>query len=249
MSDHYIYLPSNLPSEYFPDNTTATYTTQLGSRIELDGDWECALVEAQYPLSIQNVRDGKNKMHLTYKDAEDKEHRIIIKIPPGYYSSPDSILEFANVYLGLTVTLSRAERFIKVVVHPVHAKTATLQLDDNLALLLGFEIGKNVCAVKRSPHPFDPNVGGPQSIYIYTDIVTNLRVGTSYAPLLRVVRLLNVARGRSAYITFTKPSYIRILKNQFATIEILFRTAQGDPIPFLFGHSLVVLHLRRCAPQ
>ena len=43
----YLTLPSNSSFTNYPKNTLAEYTTQLPRPIQLDGEWEVALVEIQ----------------------------------------------------------------------------------------------------------------------------------------------------------------------------------------------------------
>ena len=56
MTHFYLTLPSNASMKIYPDNTVAKYTTQLPNNIELDGDWEVALTEIQYPHKFYNVK-------------------------------------------------------------------------------------------------------------------------------------------------------------------------------------------------
>lgn len=48
----YITLPSNSSMQYFPDNRTCCYITQLPRAIELTGEWEVGLAEIHYPLTF-----------------------------------------------------------------------------------------------------------------------------------------------------------------------------------------------------
>jgi len=44
-------LQSNSSVEYYPENTVASYTTELANTVELEGDWEVGLAK----MSISNV--------------------------------------------------------------------------------------------------------------------------------------------------------------------------------------------------
>lgn len=48
----YITLPSNSSMQFFPDNRTCCYMTQLPRAIELAGRWEVGLAEIHYPLTF-----------------------------------------------------------------------------------------------------------------------------------------------------------------------------------------------------
>lgn len=61
MSDSFhILLPSNSSMERFPNNTVASYRTQLLNTISLDGFWEMALTEIHFPYSCYNKYDTEN---------------------------------------------------------------------------------------------------------------------------------------------------------------------------------------------
>ena len=47
----YVVLPSNGSGHYYPTNTPACYTNHIKEALVLDGAWEVALVEIEYPIS------------------------------------------------------------------------------------------------------------------------------------------------------------------------------------------------------
>lgn len=51
----YITLPSNSSMQFFPDNRTCCYITQLPRAIELLGEWEVGLAEIHYPLTFSPI--------------------------------------------------------------------------------------------------------------------------------------------------------------------------------------------------
>ena len=53
----YVALPSDSSVQYFPKNTLSGYTTKLPREIQLDGSWECSVVEVRYPLTFFNVSE------------------------------------------------------------------------------------------------------------------------------------------------------------------------------------------------
>ena len=48
-------LPSNSSIDFFPDNKPGLYHTKLSSTLNLEGDWEAALMEIQYPHNWRNL--------------------------------------------------------------------------------------------------------------------------------------------------------------------------------------------------
>jgi len=53
MTDFYLTLPSNT----VPENSTANFSVHLPRKLDLQGRWEVALVEIQYPYSWNNISD------------------------------------------------------------------------------------------------------------------------------------------------------------------------------------------------
>lgn len=84
--------------EIYPDNTVAAYKVMLPQRIELEGKWECALADIQFPVSWFNVppdeyfkvvaRSGPNAVG-AYIDVGEPA----IAVPSGYYQSPSELLD------------------------------------------------------------------------------------------------------------------------------------------------------------
>lgn len=44
---------------FFPENKTTCFTTELPQRIDLQGRWEVALTEIQFPTSFLHIRPGE----------------------------------------------------------------------------------------------------------------------------------------------------------------------------------------------
>ena len=78
----YLHLPSNSSLDKFPDNTLTEYRVGLPQNITLEGEWEVALTEIQYPHSLNNIRaDFMNRILLRNEDFPIWE---VLIIPPGH---------------------------------------------------------------------------------------------------------------------------------------------------------------------
>ncbi len=80
MNDFYLTLPSNASLL----NTTANFSVHLPQKLNLQGRWEVALVEIQYPFSWNNIGgsgiyDKGNWIDVTFQD----ETTATILIPPA----------------------------------------------------------------------------------------------------------------------------------------------------------------------
>ena len=53
--EFYIVLQNNSSMNYFSENTTSHFITQLPQQIRLRGSWSVALTEVQIPLTFQHV--------------------------------------------------------------------------------------------------------------------------------------------------------------------------------------------------
>ncbi len=83
----YVSLPSNTAD--FPGNTTSEYRVKLPYPIELQGDWEVALVEIQYPHSHDNIVATASDI------AKMEENCFLINLPPAKELPVGMVLKFA----------------------------------------------------------------------------------------------------------------------------------------------------------
>jgi len=86
--------------------------------------------------------------------------------------------------------------------------------------------------------------GDVNSVYVYCDILEHVTVGDTKAPLLRIVNKPKKQEG-NVHHTFQPILYVPLQKKNFDTVEINMMTDTGQPVPFRFGKSFVVLEFRR----
>ena len=55
MTDLYVILPSDASMDVFPYNTVTSYHARLARALNLEGDWEVALPEINYPTTWINI--------------------------------------------------------------------------------------------------------------------------------------------------------------------------------------------------
>ena len=58
MSSFIVELVSTASAEIYPQNTLSAFTNCLPEQLNLEGDWEVALLEISYPSLINNVTKG-----------------------------------------------------------------------------------------------------------------------------------------------------------------------------------------------
>lgn len=242
----FITLPSNSSFTFFPENTTACYTTQLSQRISLNGSWEVALVEFHCPLTIKNVSNSNNIVYFVKDGIYIQKYHIT-----NGYTSVSDILNLINTipdvakYIQLEMVSHKKIKVIKVTEDTSRIDAITLH--PNLAFQLGFDPDTNLFDLSTAPRKANVDLGIANQIYVYCDLVEPQLVGDTMAALLRIV---NVSKNLYVYgsymtVSFENPHYVPLLRHEFETIDIDLRDDTGFKIPFQFGTSCVKLHFRR----
>ena len=82
------------------------------------------------------------------------------------------------------------------------------------------------------------------TLYVYCDIIENMPVGIDEAPLLRIVGV-DAKQGEIVRKTYDNPMYIPVRIKKFDTVEINIKSNTGEPVPFQYSKSEVILHFRK----
>ena len=86
----YIILPSNTGD--FSTNKTNSFRVKLPQSLSLNGDWEVALTEVQYPISWNTIKMDEGRIYLDYHHGRIKVP-IEIRIQAGYYHNIEELSE------------------------------------------------------------------------------------------------------------------------------------------------------------
>jgi len=189
-----------------------------------------------------------------------------MRVQPGYYETVDEVVLAINDALEMKLKIEDSNQPIRipqyalprfmydrvqdkvcVYMHPGYS----LKFDDHLASMIGFDIGSvlNITDTSRvicGPRTADIN-GGIRALYVYCDVLENVAVGDTLAPLLRIVDATAGRRGENVHQNFDPPRYMPVRKKKFDTIEMLIKDEYGEDIAFEGGKSVVTLHFRRAA--
>lgn len=89
---------------------------------------------------------------------------------------------------------------------------------------------------------------GIHNIFCYSNLVKNITVGDTQAPLLRIIPVRG-KDGEYVYESFEDRQYLPLGTNNFNTIDVLIGDRFGNRIKFNHGSApvILVLHLRRIA--
>lgn len=120
MNQFYVTLPSNTD----PSNITSKFVVRLPNRIQLQGDWEVALVEITYPYTWNNVRAFTNVK------GDIPDNQILLWVP-ARKAGKDYDVMFCDVSPGNYESILELLAVIKQSIYyesRVHYKKAILQI-------------------------------------------------------------------------------------------------------------------------
>jgi len=236
------------------------YTTHLMSPVDLDGQWEVALVEMQFSKTWYTIPRHSGNILFSCVECPDG---LKITVPYGYYANMREVVAAVNQAVEDTMkTLTAKFRLYNIEeykwpyftfnstrkqVNVVLQSGASVKFDDYLAALLGL----NTCMQnKTASHQILDGLligdiaGGMSALYVYCDVAENVPVGDTEAPLLRIIDASG-KNGDDVHRAFDKPRYIPVQKKKFDSIEILIRNDIGEPVSFEGGRLTVTLHFQR----
>ena len=257
MESFTIELVSNASAQLFPDNTLGSFTNFLPEQLNLDGQWEVAILEISYPSMYRNVTEGKF-MFFGKKLSKSSEFYYL---EPGLYPSITDFVEAMNILIQ--ERYNHSENCIKVKVSRRTQKNEIYLANEGSRLPffstdLGHNFGRNVgnefgvtLRGKGSHKPkFAYDIVRIHSLMIYTDLIEYNILGDTKAPLLRCFRFISELKSGDIittgeymnYQTFSNLQFRPLLKNSFHSIHIDLRDTSGEKIPFVsVGISRLVL--------
>lgn len=86
---------------------------------------------------------------------------------------------------------------------------------------------------------------GIHALYVYCSLVSSQILGSTLAPLLRIVPADNLKFGSQCHHVYNKPYFYPLACNTFQVVEAEIRDKTGEPIDFKFGDTTLVLEFRR----
>jgi hypothetical protein len=253
MTHFHITLPSDSSLSYYPNNTTAHFTTKLSETISLDGEYEVGLAEIIFPHSWFNL-DNSTRQYWVGVKSEGREVKVH-HIKTGYYAdgaifAGELTKQFVRAFSDI------ADFAVKFIYNSISNKFSIdvqskaipnnlLYMSSELQKLMGIVIGTGPIGnqVMIATNVFEPNCG-LNLMYVYCDIASYASVGDTKAPLLRVCSV-NGKHGEIVRTIYTHPHYVPVGRREFDVIEININTELGKPMPFTFGKSVITLHFRR----
>lgn len=237
-------LLSNSSMDYYPENKTSSFTVQLPRYMYLEGNWEVALTEIQYPYTFSNIEDGHSEIQLETIDITTDfiEWYIANKDPttsppfetvasthsitPGFYEDIKDIVESINDAVGKATGQASFFNYDDRA-HRVTAANDFVQTDRKwiesckLSPRLGLQLGYQPNTVINGRPTYAQHVVNqcgiiPDKMLIYCDILEPQLFGDSWA---RVLRLVNVNGGHIRPY-FGQPCSVTFNQLQYTPVQL-----------------------------
>ena len=258
MSHFYITLPSDGSKAVFPSNTAANFKTRLATPISLVGVWDVALYEMHYKRlwNSINISDAEiiYEINPPSTPEESSTHRATVYLYQGYYSTIEEVVTSLKSLLNNLKTNQKLERVPQFGYNSRKRKAhvdlqpgESLHFKPKLAAMLGFTTNSIHCGNDSIKYHgadlfnLDETI---HTLYVYCNIVENMPVGSDEAPLLRIVGV-DAKQGEIVRKTYDNPMYIPVRIKKFDTVEINIKSNTGEPVPFQYSKSEVILHFRK----
>jgi len=122
-----------------------------------------------------------------------------------------------------------------------------VRFSEDLAYLLGFQPHKDYTGRPENTTELPINLTGNHNLlYVYCDVLEQVLVSDTKAPLLRITKSSSKeTTSHAEHVTFNPIKYVPLQKNYFDSVTVYMMNDAGMPMPFLPGKSLVVLEFRR----
>ena len=239
---------------HFPRNTAANFKTRLASPISLVGEWDVALYEIHYKrlwYTLQAI-DAEIIYEVKPIEGESVAHRVFLY--QGYYAGVEDVVLTLNMIFDRLKTTMKLERIpifgynsrmkkIFIELQPVDS----LKFKPKLATMLGIITNPVQCGNECRKYHSDTLVdveGTIHTLYVYCNIVESMPVGGVDAPLLRIVGV-DAKQGEIVRKTYDNPMYVPVRIKKFDTLEIDIKSNTGEPVPFQYDKTEVILHFRK----
>lgn len=270
MEQFTVTLPSNDSS--VEDNTIASYEVRLPQDIRIEGRWLVGVQGISYTKSWFNLSEDCI-VSIIRSDFQHSISPTIVRA--GYYPNEETIVRKINEALRAMniVHLKLPEVKFDQITRRASIDSGfdgkyQLYLDLSMELRSMLGLNYNYSTVEYQPELVDNETevdvreirikgeadsfrhydlqAGIRSIFLYSNIVSNSIVGSSFTSLLKVVPIPPEKKfGDQVDIDFSIIEYQPVNTTLLQTISILLNDDSGKVIPFKFGRTIVKLHFKK----
>ena len=247
-NNFYMTLPSNASMDLYPSNKLSEYKVQLPRALQLNHNYETALVEMTYPVTYDILSNTPYDIAMLVVEP-GATHTA--KVEGTSFTSVRKLIAKVNSTLTHMCKKLNIEHERAIISHVADQEKLKLNVPQNtgvlfnvgLAAILGFKAEEWFLSSIKAPNHYDLQ-GGFHSLYVYCSAVEPQIVGDIYAPLLRTVGLSG-AKGETVVRNFIDPHYIAVNADELRCLEINIKDDTGHNVLFKSGKVICKLHFRK----
>ena len=240
--EFYVSLPSNSNPVEYPNNTITNFTVKLDAPLRFEGNWVVGLVEAQYPLTWNNV---VKCMLLIRRKTSGMENRAFLH--DGQYRTPEALVEALHNLLssyhmekGVIFHYEKTNRIVSLVIKDSDIE---IELSQCLLNILGFEHRVYGIGTHQADRWCDVTEGF-SALFIYSSVCRPQILGNTVAPLLRIIPVDSMSDNYNRTVSFRHVQYRPVVSTPTRHIEIDIRRDTGEPVSFQIGKFVATLHFK-----
>ena len=152
-------LVSNASGELFPDNALSSFRNFLPAQVNLEGQWEVAILEISYPSLHQNTTEGNFKLF----DEKLSKSTTSYNLELGLYTSITDIVEAMDTLIQeknnhneicITVKVSRGAQ--KIVIMLVNDTSGLAFCSTDFGHIFGYIVGNEFGLLVIGKGPLEP---------------------------------------------------------------------------------------------
>lgn len=238
----YVILNSNDSSEIYEENHMTNFKVHLARRLELDSQWECALVRFSFTNSLCTFHSPQS----IFLSSEREPKQVEILLAPQRFRDIKHLVQVINRTVEDEVNIAEGD------IHP------HLKVDHNDRVVMVYtKIGDRLFHLEFSPH-LEIILGLDRKgchylyafrtdLYIYLDIIAKKIVGDAFVQLLTTVDIgdMTTDQGDQVIFKIKQPEYCKIVQSSVDEIETQILDDTGKEPIFEFGSVSLTLHFRR----
>jgi len=232
--DYYLTLPSNSNLELFPENYLNSFTVQLHHILNVDETYEAGLVELHLPNNFETTVETNPDDSF---ELDFPGRNLTIPLISKIYDSQIHLYEEINHIID---SVKHVDDYKEL--------TTTYRLpnisyeDNQIAIKNNHEVGlKFSSTLDQKLHYRDLDY-----IYVYSSLIKACFVGSTIAPLLRIVNIGLGGTGSTLSYKFDNTLYYKVSVREPSSIQVELRSATGELIAFRDkGSVIAVVHIRK----
>jgi hypothetical protein len=226
MNHFYVTLPCDSSLSLFPCNTIARYNTKLLEIIQLEGDYEVALVELLYPRTFHNIYNNDESLYLELVQNGEVVFKYLLE--GAHYDNEAVFARMLTEKFNAAISRETDEKFINVRFsfdENTRRIKMGIQYETGISLFMSNALKINLGLCKNGPYSrgwlwanetFNLHAG-QRLMYVYCDIAAFVPNGNTRSPLLRVCSV-NGSYGEIVRVTADRPFYVPVSRREFDTI-------------------------------